>query len=874
MKKTTFPYAKTVLTMMFFASTKLVLAGQFDALHGGFNQIETWNQFFPGLEDKINAAFEEAKKTGNFIFHSNAAPVAWNIAENGDIYINSINVGYFKNRYDPVTHKPLFPGLTVESQNINISAGNNLIVTPVPVEEQGFGYALSVDPDQKVNIRAQGQIVFMVPQDFDTDSFFDELSIALSEGSSAELQAQQILIFGGISAQHGSQLKMVGNSGIYFLSPSEKLETSISTIQLMGSQMSMDAPDILIDRTIQIGQVIFGQGYPSVLNIGKDPSLTGFTKNVYFTKKVDVERDSQLNVSSENAAIFQDHLNLIQNAQANVESRQIAINKLFLGNLGAHAKFLVNPNGYMYVNETVLVGINSQLTIDLGENSVLSSVFKTHKDGQSNLNLQRNSYWFVPQSSTLSTLSVEPDSYIQLGQSNTSVQVEMENLKGSGSYFYLPAGATGALNITESSEGKHTVLLGSTGSSLSKSGYLNHVIASDASPDGQDKAQFSLANDGIIDAGPYEYKLGLYPFKQGDSRVWAILGTQTLKPIVPIDPSPPEENIPKPDLPDLPFNPNDPPQIDNPIGLSPAAKLTLASVSSVNHVAQFLGSLEDLRGRVGEIREGVRDGIYALYRHDQSRFNSSYSTSSKFKYSAVTFGADNKINPNWLIGANLILTRGKIRIHDASGSGSRIESIGAKVYAAWIGDRGQYVDSVVSLNRYKNELHAQNLDESSTTADYCNYGLGLSFEVGHRLKLLEDPKGFWFIEPQIQLSYFRTTGNSFHFSNDMSVHAKAANSLNGRIGIDVGKSFYDADGKALGQIYLKGGVNHEFLGKSVIQMNEFSFKDHSIGTRFYYGLGGEINIQDRVKAFAQITRESGNSFKTDFQFKVGLKYLF
>ena len=115
--------------------------------------------------------------------------------------------------------------------------------------------------------------------------FFDELSIALSEGSSAELQAQQILIFGGISAQHGSQLKMVGNSGIYFLSPSEKLETSISTIQLMGSQMSMDAPDILIDRTIQIGQVIFGQGYPSVLNIGKDPSLTGFTKNVYFTKK-------------------------------------------------------------------------------------------------------------------------------------------------------------------------------------------------------------------------------------------------------------------------------------------------------------------------------------------------------------------------------------------------------------------------------------------------------------------------------------------------------------------------------------------------------------------------------------------------------------
>ncbi len=58
---------------------------------------------------------------------------------------------------------------------------------------------------------------------------------------------------------------------------------------------------------------------------------------------------------------------------------------------------------------------------------------------------------------------------------------------------------------------------------------------------------------------------------------------------------------------------------------------------------------------------------------------------------------------------------------------------------------------------------------------------------------------------------------------------KAANSLNGRIGIDVGKSFNDADGKALGQIYLKGGVNHEFLGKSVIQMNEFSLKTILLG---------------------------------------------
>lgn len=99
---------------------------------------------FPGLEGQINAAFEEGRKTGNFIFHSNAAPVAWNVSENGTIAVNSINAGYFRSLRNPANHQFLFPGLSVESQNVNISAGRDLIVTPVPVAEKGFGYALSV----------------------------------------------------------------------------------------------------------------------------------------------------------------------------------------------------------------------------------------------------------------------------------------------------------------------------------------------------------------------------------------------------------------------------------------------------------------------------------------------------------------------------------------------------------------------------------------------------------------------------------------------------------------------------------------------------------------------------------------------------------
>ena len=114
----------------------------------------------------------------------------------------------------------------------------------------------------------------------------------------------------------------------------------------------------------------------------------------------------------------------------------------------------------------------------------------------------------------------------------------------------------------------------------------------------------------------------------------------------------------------------------------------------------------------------------------------------------------------------------------------------------------------------------------------------------------------------------------YRYSNDMKVRVKSADSLNGRLGVDLGRNFRNGEGKLSGQVYLRGGIRHDFLGRTSVQMNEFSFKDRSIGTRVYYGIGAESLLKDRLKAFAQINRESGSRLKTDFQIKVGLKYLF
>lgn len=865
-------------------------AGQFDALYAGASEaqqsdIETWHKFYPGLEEQIQAAFKKGVDTGDFLFRSNKLPVAWNVDESRDIEVNSINVGYFRSLRNPDTYRFLFPGLSVESQNVRISAGHDLIVTPVPVEEEGFGYALSVGPEQEAALIANNQIILMEPRTGPAPSYYNERSIGMAQDSRASLEARQIILFGGIEATYGCSLKLTAREGIYLLNGNERALSGSASIRLTAGHAEMDAPNIFIDREIEIGQLIHNNNYPGSLHIGLNSQSGITTRNVFFNKPVSAERNSELRIDAANTIIFYQPLNLIWNAQAHIQAKKIGLHKLFLGNEGAHARFHITNDGYMYTSEPISIGIGSQLTLELDRHSVLSSVIDTHRNGDTYINMSPDSFWYSEEDSNITSLSVTPASYIQLGPKNKAVEIETERLSGEGGIFYLAPNSTGSLKITETSEGNHGVLLASSGASLQDTHYLYHIAVDDQSPNGSDKARFELANGGIIDAGPYEYKLGIYPFKkengaQDPSRVWVILGERSLKPTPPDEVvTPPSPDTPTPDLPDLPFDPDNPPPFDpseeRPIGLSPAAKLTLASIASGNQVIQFLGTLDDLRSRMGEIRNGADDGLYFLYRHDKSRYHSNYSSTSRLKYSAFTFGGDYRLNANWIVGGNLLLTRGKIHVKDVPGNHSRVDSVGAKLYAAWLGEKDQYIDTVLTINRYSNKLHARSVDESTSKADYHNYGVGLSVEAGKRFYLpFGSDANTWFVDPQVQLSYFRVSSASFRFSNDMRVRVDSADSLNGRVGFDFGRNFTSAEGKNVGQVYLRTGVNHDFLGKTKVRMNEYSFKDHSIGTRIYYGIGGEASVSNKFKFFGQINRESGSRLKTDFQVKFGMKYLF
>ena len=296
-------------------------------------------------------------------------PVAWDVNARLDIKVDSINVGYFLSLRNPSNGQLLFPGLTVESQNVQISAGHDLIVSPIPAEE-GFGYALSVGYKQKAVLSADNQIILKEPGIGMVSSYYDKISIGLQDYAEATLNARQILLYGGIEAQYGSSLQLTASEGIYILNGHEKALGASAPIRLTDAKMEADAPNIFVNHEIQIGQNILGYNLKGFLYIGQNSQSGIKTNSVFFNQKVSAERDSELRINAANTIIFQQPLNLIGNAQANISSNQIELFKLFLGNEGAHARFQVTPQGYMYAHDPI--SVSTGLTYSRDPFSLLS----------------------------------------------------------------------------------------------------------------------------------------------------------------------------------------------------------------------------------------------------------------------------------------------------------------------------------------------------------------------------------------------------------------------------------------------------------------------------------------------------------------------
>ena len=317
--------------------------------------------------------------------------------------------------------------------------------------------------------------------------------------------------------------------------------------------------------------------------------------------------------------------------------------------------------------------------------------------------------------------------------------------------------------------------------------------------------------------------------------------------------------------------------------------------SSVAQAIGWLSEKNDLRRRLGEVRYGSQTGAWAKVftrqdRADGFAYNGFKQNSTGVHIGYDTFASKSE-SSSWLVGATLRYARADQEgIETAYGGDGKTNEYSGKLYATWMHEKGSYLDALVQVGYYDQEIRGRNNSGTgSFDADYHNIGMGASVEIGHMFTLTngaDDRRWFnhWFIEPQLELSYFYVKGQNFKTSTGLKVEQGDADFLTGRAGLVIGKKFNygtvdDLDRRYF-QIGLIGGVNHEFLGDQEIRFigtdgASAKVDGHGLGgTSFYYGLTADWQVANRIRIYAELDAEEGEHYTKDYGFNIGLKYAF
>lgn len=189
------------------------------------------------------------------------------------------------------------------------------------------------------------------------------------------------------------------------------------------------------------------------------------------------------------------------------------------------------------------------------------------------------------------------------------------------------------------------------------------------------------------------------------------------------------------------------------------------------------------------------------------------------------------------------------------------------------GDETGYIDNVLKIGKLRNRVIARNhMGKLWGTGKYSNTLFSISTEYGRR-KFLDDDK-LWRITPQAQLQYSYLRGAGYRLDNGISVNLSHANSLIGRLGLDVVRKF--DEGKKL--FYIKGNILHEFLGSRSFKAFEgnssYAQKWNTRGTWYSVGLGYNARTGKKTYVFADAEKEFSGGKKGSYNIRLSISHQF
>lgn len=509
-------------------------------------------------------------------------------------------------------------------------------------------------------------------------------------------------------------------------------------------------------------------------------------------------------------------------------------------------------------NRLSLVGINFVTPESFFTGLTLSSTSgATDSPGTTNLRFFNGATWNVPYDNRLEGELHLNNGNVILGHVPSSIEsdipfavnLEVKNLTGEGGLFSMRVDKSREITdhlTADTGTGSHKVRLRSTGDEPTEASLMSLIDTL------QGDATFAL------ETGPAEfglYRYDLVSTSEGDKTTWYLDRTQSPDP----DPGP------NPPGPGTDPGPNPPgPDYSN------SARAVLALTSLASQGMQYVSSLSDLRKRLGEVRRDENDGLWVRAVAAKDRMTGF--EGMRFKQTSYRFnvGFDHASGP-WLFGGDFAYAENRQKMEQEVFKGNS-HAYGLDLYATYRADNGVYADFVVSGRRNHQHLTTVMLDGVGVKGSYHNTGYGASIEVGRLMTLSE--KHDVFFEPQAQLAYFAVQGKDFVLSNGLTVRQNDYESLTGRIGGVLGKTFTSFETGRFGEVALHAGWKGNLFARNGVTVNDVPFSDRLLHNRFYYGVSGYVTHGENLAFYAYAEREKGQGYAKAFEAGLGMKYRF
>lgn len=282
--------------------------------------------------------------------------------------------------------------------------------------------------------------------------------------------------------------------------------------------------------------------------------------------------------------------------------------------------------------------------------------------------------------------------------------------------------------------------------------------------------------------------------------------------------------------------------------------LTTTSILAWRH------DMNDLTKRMGELRDAP-EGIGAwarIYGSEQESGAQNLLTKS----TSIQVGGDVDAGNGWKVGAAFSYTDSETSY--ASGSADS-DAYAAAVYGSWLAENGQFVDLIAKYTRMNSDFNLGGFEGSSD-----NDALSVSAEYGWHFKLNDVA----FVEPQVELTYGRISGDKFKSSSDTTIDQDDYDSLIGRVGVRAG--FYFPEHR--GTIYARVSGVYDFLGEYEYTASNTSvtkkFKDDLGGSWVEYAVGANFNWTENTYTYVDLERTSGGEVRENYRWNIGLRHVF